>query len=155
MTGIFDLTEPRHLLAKMERELDRMRAAPLDVDHAFNFFVTVEPMLDWLHPGTAGRTQREQLRASDPLLEVVSHLATGAKHFDFLSPHHTAVSSTKKEPASGFGMRPFGVGVFGGGPALVVKLSGNVALQLGTQASPLDLARMVLDYWSVPGRLPG
>lgn len=134
--------------------MSRMRTTPLDVDHAFNFFVTAESMLDWLHPGKAGRAQREQLRGSDPLLEVVSHLATGAKHFDRLSAHHTAVSSTIKEPASGFGMRPFGAAPYGGGPALVVRLSGKVALQLGARVSPLDLAHKVLVYWSAPGRLP-
>jgi len=37
MGGIFDLADPKDLLAKLGRELDRLRADPDDVDHAFNF----------------------------------------------------------------------------------------------------------------------
>lgn len=48
MTGVFGLTAPGELLAKLSRELNRLRTAPNDVDHAFNFFVTAEHIFDWL-----------------------------------------------------------------------------------------------------------
>jgi hypothetical protein len=67
MVGAFDLSTPRPLLAKLSRELDRLQAAPNDVDHAFNFFVTAEHMLDWLHPGHSGKAKarREDIRKSE------------------------------------------------------------------------------------------
>jgi hypothetical protein len=58
MPGVFELRSPADLLAKLGRELERLRTAPNDVDHAFNFFVTAEHMLDWLHPGNKGKARR-------------------------------------------------------------------------------------------------
>ena len=72
MAGSFDLSTPRQLLAKLSRELDRLRTAPNDVDHAFNFFVTAEHMLDWLHPGNKGKARREAIRKGEVMLQVVS-----------------------------------------------------------------------------------
>lgn len=97
MSGIFDLASPGDLLAKLQRELVRLRSAPDNVDHAFNFFTTAEHLLDWLYPGDAGRGIRKRLREGDPLLATVSHLASGAKHFDQLSSHHRSVLVTKRE----------------------------------------------------------
>jgi hypothetical protein len=94
MPGVFDLRSPADLLAKLGRELERLRAAPNDVDHAFNFFVTAEHMLDWRYPDPNGKTLRKAKRDSEPLLQLVSHLASGAKHFDNLNEHHQSVADT-------------------------------------------------------------
>jgi len=94
MAGIFDLTRSSDLLQKLGRELGRLQAAPDDVDHAFNFFVTAEHLLDWLHPGDRGKYQRKHTRDAGPMLQVVSHIANGAKHFDRLKKHHQSVAST-------------------------------------------------------------
>jgi hypothetical protein len=160
MTGAFNLSEPKHLLAKLTRELERMRSAPGDVDHAFNFFVTAEAIVDWLHPGNGGRAQRQKLRGSDPLLGVVSHIASGAKHFDQLNPHHTSVKSTGRRMGHWTGKRlipsmgpddMFGVSRL----VVVVSLSGPSAAKYGNQmTSAIELAEHVIGYWSAPGRLP-
>ena len=56
--GVFGLKTPADLLQKMARELARLRDDPDNVDHAFNFFVTAEHMLDWLFPGEEHRATR-------------------------------------------------------------------------------------------------
>src|SRR5207244_6451318 len=81
-------TTPRELLAKLGRELERLRAAPNDVEHAFNFFVTAEQLPDWLHAGNQGAPRRKAMRDSEVVLQLVSDLASGAKQFDHLSEHH-------------------------------------------------------------------
>ncbi len=92
--GFFDLQRPTDLLAKLKRELQRMEAEPLDVDHAFNFFVTAEHILDWLHPGDANKAMRRQAREASKLLQLVSHIANGAKHFVAEASHHKSMGGT-------------------------------------------------------------
>ena len=156
MRGIFDLASPPDLLAKLRREYKRFRGAPDDADHAFNFFVTAEHMLDWLHPGSSGEPRRRAVRTSDPLLETVSHLANGAKHFDRLKPHHKAVSDTTRR-GGWFGRHYFAKGYFAreyfAEPTLVVKLSGAAAAKFGSSVTAIALAGHVLVYWSAPGRV--
>jgi hypothetical protein len=156
MGGIFDLADPKDLLAKLGRELDRLRADPDDVDHAFNFFTTAEHMLDWLYPGNAGDSQRKHLRSSEPILATVSHLASGAKHFDKLSSHHKSVHGTKREGgfcAKGFWASGSWAKGFWAEPRLTISLSGAAANDLGATITALALAEKVYAYWSVPGRV--
>jgi hypothetical protein len=156
MTGIFDLSSPRDLLEKLHRELERLKAEPDHVDHAFNFFTTAEHMLDWLYPGNSGELQRKQLRMGDPLLATVSHLASGAKHFDKLSRHHTSVTHTRRE--GGFWAKGYWApGVWAKGawaePRLSISLSGDAAMVFGATITALALAEKVYAYWSSPGRV--
>jgi len=156
MSGIFDLKEPHHLLAKLERELHRLRSNPDDADHAFNFFTTAEHMLDWFYPGNSGKPTREQLRNNDPLLATVSHLATGAKHFDKLSPHHKSVTNSDRKGgfwAPGFWAKHFWAPGVWAEPRLSITLTGAAASSLGATITALDLAERVYSYWSEPGRV--
>lgn len=157
MTGVWQLSTPRELLAKMERELGRMRSAPHEADHAFNFFVTAESLVDWLHPGNKARQKRTALRDSDPLLQATSHLASSAKHFSQLSSHHQSVGQTHLAGApppllmyslSKFPSHPIR------GLHLRVSLTGNAAAALGQTVEALELAERVLSFWSAPGKLP-
>jgi hypothetical protein len=157
MPGIFDLKEPHHLLAKLERELHRLRSNPDDVDHAFNFFTTAEHMLDWLYPGKIEKPTREQFRNNDPLLATVSHLATGAKHFDKLSTHHKSVTNSDRKGGvwapGGWAKNVWAHGVWAE-PRLIITLSGAAAGSLGaTTITALELAERVYSYWSAPGRV--
>lgn len=156
MPGVFDLTSPRDLLAKLSRELSRLRAAPNDIDHTFNFFVTAEHLLDWLHPGNTGKAQREAARNTEVLLQLVSHLASGAKHFDHLSPHHQAVADTgrRRSVLPNPILRLLTVGALYGRGPLGVALTGHAATTLGNWISALTLAERVHAYWTTPGRIP-
>ena len=64
---------------------------------AFNFFVTAEAMLDWIYPGYSNKKHREdEKRKKEVLLQITSHIASGAKHFTHLSNHHNSVKATSK-----------------------------------------------------------
>jgi hypothetical protein len=154
MIGAFHLKTPKDLFAKLGRELERLRRDPDDVDVAFNFFVTAESLLDWLHPGNAGRSAREAIRRSAPLLEVVSHLASGAKHFDQLAPHHKSVTNSgSRVGIFGRQLSPDGGAIFRRQTMLAVELSGSAATALGPVVSVLDLAERVYAHWKADARL--
>src|SRR6266498_4883509 len=123
--GIFNLTRPSDLLQKLGRELRRLQEAPDNVDHAFNFFVTAEHLVDWLYPGDEShrKRKRKSTRQSKPILQVVSHIANGAKHFDRLKMHHQSVARTTRQ-GSYFADRHWASGHFAkghfGGATLIV-----------------------------------
>ena len=143
MAGTFDLRTPHDLLAKLERELQRLRTSPNDKDAAINFFIAAESMLDWKNPGGPSSGIRKSVRDSEPLLQVVWDLASRSKHFDQLHPGHQSVddSGTFGEFFGGdfFGGKFFGV--------LSVKFKGDAAKHLGTSLPALDLAEKVFAYW--------
>jgi hypothetical protein len=143
--GIFQLQTANDLLAKLQHDFERMSAAPSDAYAAFDFFVTAEHMLDWLHPGSEGKAAREAERNSSPLLQAVSHLATGAKHMIPQAKHHDSVEHADVAQ-TGYGAGAYGSGVYGG-RNLTIDLKGMAAAQLGESIAPLDLARQVLAYW--------
>lgn len=157
MPGIFDLTTPADLLLKLGRELERIRSAPDDADHVFNFFVTAEHILDWTHPGDAGKPQRKELRSTDPLLGLVSHIANGAKHFDRLKSHHASIQGTSRRGgyfARGYFARGFFSRGYFAESTLTVALTGEAAKTFGLSISALDLAERVYSYWAAPGKIP-
>jgi hypothetical protein len=142
MVGAFDLQTSRDWLARLERELQRFRAAPNDRDAAINFFVAAESMLDWKNPGDQNASTRKAMRDSEPLLRVVWDLASLSKHLQ-VRPQHDSVD------ASGIFGEFFG-GAFFGGPffgALSVKLKGPAAAQFGPSISAVELAERVAVYW--------
>ena len=138
MAGVCDLNGPYDLLAKLGRELDRLRQSPNDADHAFNFFVTADHMLDWLDPGYgAAEKRRKSARENNSLLQLVSHIANGAKHFDRLSHHQP-------------------------NPVMRRILEQQLTIDVGAEAgkamgayriTALSLADRVYAYWAEPGRI--
>lgn len=134
--GFFQLSTPDDLLAKLEWDFLRMNKALSDPYAAFDFFVTAEHMRDWLFPGKEGRKQREALRESSSILQMVSHIATGAKHLVPESPQHVSVRDVDG-PTSEY---PHA--------ALVIYPADPVVAELGILGTTtLGLAQMVLDYW--------
>jgi hypothetical protein len=145
MRGLFQLQSPRDLLAKLRHDYERLQQTPNDAYVAFDFFVTAEHLLDWLYPGAGGRTQRTAERNSQIILQVVSHLATGAKHMIPEDPRHTSVQHADVAPST-YGDAQYSTGVYGAGH-LVVELEGAAASQLGGSITPFRLAAKVLEYW--------
>jgi hypothetical protein len=145
MEGLFQLRAPRDLLAKLRHDYQRLSEAPNDAYVAFDFFVTAEHILDWIHPGVAGKARRSAERNGEILLQVVSHLATGAKHMIPEDPRHQSVQHADVADT------PYGHGTYGGGTyggrTLVIQLDGAAAEALGMRIAPLDLAKQVLEYW--------
>jgi len=151
MKGVFQLQNPSDLLAKLHHDYERLQQAPNDTYVAFDFFVTAEHLLDWLYPGASGRAQRTTERNSQVILQVVSHLATGAKHMIPEDPRHASVQHADVAPSM-YGHAQYSTGVYGGAH-LVIELEGAAASQLGASITPLRLAKKVLEYWQDHPRL--
>jgi hypothetical protein len=95
--GFAELRVPRDLVKKLKYELDRILESPQDqyaAYAAFNFFVTAEHIVDWIHPDD--RKARKDVRSSSPLLRITSHLANGIKHFEAKAAHHQSVANVEK-----------------------------------------------------------
>jgi hypothetical protein len=66
-----------------------------DAYAAFDFFVTAEHMVDWYLPND--KPAQHELRASEVLLQITSHLANGAKHFKVKDKRHKSVRAVSNE----------------------------------------------------------
>ena len=77
--GFAELRVPRDLVQKLEYDLKRIRESPQDQYAAFDFIVTAEHIVDWIHPDD--KKAREAIRSSSSLLRITSHLANGVKPF--------------------------------------------------------------------------
>jgi hypothetical protein len=112
MYKFFDVQTPRDLLRKLEREYDRWKSDPLNVDFAWNFFVTAEHLPDWIYyqdMPTSGTERPDLLDGEEPykfkmaptrpLLRICSHLANGGKHFHLTNANLTSVAGTRQQGA--------------------------------------------------------
>jgi hypothetical protein len=124
---------------------------PLKPDAAFNFFVTAEHMLDWVYPKRHNQAKRKAEKQRSVLLQICSHLANGAKHFEVEDPQHKSVESTETAggyfPPSFYPPGFFPNAHFGAGRTLVVRLKGAAAAQFGPTVGAPDLAEQVMAYW--------
>jgi hypothetical protein len=147
--GFFTLQTLKHLLGKIEREYDRWKAEPMNVDFAWNFFVTAEHLPDWLartDPLALKGYTIEAFKQSGSLTHVCSHLANGAKHFR--PTRHTAVASMRQQG----GWIPWGWVPAGWVPlpALLIDLTPDEqdALQfLSASVEALLFATWLLAFW--------
>lgn len=144
--GFFQLVQPTDLLAKLEHDHLRLHKSPGHPYPAFDFFVTAEHILDWLYPGYANEPKRRLERQDNPLLQVVSHIANGAKHMTPEGRHHTSVQATTVT------VSPYGAGVYGQGPFgkgyLVVTIDPALSASLGFKMITTGgLADDVLTFW--------
>jgi len=134
------------LFHKLERDLSKLETNPLDVDLAFNFFITAEHLLDWKYPRE--RAKRTAERKSSTVLQIVSHLASGAKHFEVPDPRHKSIDRTEKISHSRvWGEGYWGDGYWGGHEALAAALDGDAKAKFGQWIEVIPLARPVVEYW--------
>ncbi len=145
MKGFGNLRTPQDLLAKLRHDLARVKADPSDTDAAFDFFVTAEHMVDWVLPGYANSQARAELRRSSPLLQVISHIANGSKHFVAEAKHHEHVQRVDAPPGA-FDSKAFAPHAFQTG-ALYVRLEGAAAAELGNEVLVVDLAEKAFEFW--------
>jgi hypothetical protein len=80
-------TGPRDLYKKIKDDLLILESSHQDTKAAFNFFVTIEHLPDWLG-------QRHLVR-DNCILRVISHIANGAKHFHLNDKRHSSVINTE------------------------------------------------------------
>jgi hypothetical protein len=151
MKGIFELRTTADLRRKLNREYERLSDDPTNSYIAFNLFLTAEHLLDWLHPGNANSAKRSMTRDASLILQICSHIANGAKHFEVEAKHHTSVSDTSMTA----GYHPAGYYPAGYMPTdyfpeshLVVRLEGAARQKYGDTISAETLSRLIVDYWN-------
>ena len=149
--GVFELRTPADLRRKLIADLSQLKSRPTDSYSAFNFFVTAEALLDWTYPGRAATPRRTLEKKGSIPLQICSHVASGAKHFQVEDSRHRSVSGTHAGggffPASYFGPRYWGSSYWSK-PHLVVKLTGAAADLYGPSIPALTLGEIVLAYWN-------
>ncbi len=175
MSGAFGITDARSLLSKLDRELSRMNAVPLNDDHAWNFFVTAEHMLDARYPDDPGdvnksrqaAAQRTAARARDVFRRIAGGIATLAKHLE-------VVNQNLKWPgmSSGIAVLPPLSGISSPAPNvapqrfLAIVLDDQIAAAVQSSGvhvhdfngklvvAARDVAQRVLDDWTAELRAP-
>ena len=140
LDGFFSLRSPRDLLRKLEDDCRRLRDAdPADASAqyaAFDFFVTAEHLPDWVKHSSGGSLS--SLRAySDG--DLVSHIASGAKHFHVSDSRHRVASQTAVSGV--FDPAIFDPAIFDTDLHLWIRLGD------GSCVDAVDVATRVLDYW--------
>lgn len=160
MKGFSSLRTARDLREKLRRDLARLKESPRDADAAFNFFVTAEHMLDWVHPGPSMEARQPHIskeREACPLLRLVSHLANGAKHFEAQHRRHKSVEDAPA-PLDHWSpdhwTPPHWGAVHPQSPALVVNLTAGAASEFpeyGGSVDVITLAERVMKHWDDRG----
>jgi hypothetical protein len=143
MHGLFHLQTPLDLLHKLEREYERWKADPVNVDLAWNFFVTAEHLPDWMGrthtgPPLLGGESIEKFKTDRPLLRICSHLANGGKHLIPRADQHTSVDRTVREMTSFVKPGFVEKGYFAEEPALRVYLTPNEMTALRRDTADVD-----------------
>lgn len=139
-SGLFNLRTPADLLAKAHHDLERLRKNRINAYAAFDFFVAIRHLPDWLHPNDKGK--RDSIFDAYVELRIARHLADGGKHFEATYRHHQQVLGTSAtQPAfqSGVFQDAFQVG------ALTVELDSSDpdTLAIGARVEALSLAERV------------
>lgn len=140
--GFAELRVPRDLVKKLEYDLDRVLKSPQDQYAAFDFFVTAEHIVDWIHPDD--RKAREVVRSSSSLLRITSHLANGVKHFEAKAEHHHSVADVEKSRYVEAGYVEEGYFE----DPLIVHLATDEGGSFGKSSIEVSvLAKQVYEYW--------
>ncbi len=140
--GFGNLQTPADLLSKLEHDLERMKASPEDAYAAFDYFATAEHIIDWVYPSDS--TKRSDLRKKVGILEIVSHLANGNKHFQATQTRHKSVEKVT-EHHGGFDPSSFNSNSFDPGSFQFAGLT--VELDDGSFVHAMQLAEDVYNYW--------
>jgi hypothetical protein len=140
--GFGNLQTASDLLSKLEYDLERMKNSPDDTYAAFDFFVTAEHIIEWNYPNDS--VKQSDLRKNNRILEIVSHLANGNKHFQATQPRHKSVEKVT-EHGGGFSPNSFSTSSFDPGS---FQFSGlTIALDDGNHIHAMKLAKDVYNYW--------
>jgi len=151
--GFFHLRDPHDLFKKLRHDYHRMIVDPLNVYAAYDFFVTVNHLVDWIWP-SATRDQLRDIRASEATPRICEHLANGAKHF-ILNRKHAAVAQLESVVTPTFEIdeiladpAELALAWFDPEDGLVVTLEAAEASAAGLEKITAPaLAKRVLLYW--------
>jgi hypothetical protein len=143
-SGLFKLKTKQDLLEKLRHDHDRLKKSPLDSSAAFDFCVTAYHMLDWHYPSDS--KQRRQVECDNIILQVLSHLANGSKHFQATDPRHVSVKDTSVQEGA-FDSNAFDPEIVDVGE-LRIELDGKAAQHFGASSiGVLRLAEEAVRFW--------
>ena len=141
--AFFQLEDARDLIAKLESDDYRLRDNPIDSFAAFDFFVTVTHIPEWLKPLGLEWQRPAEGTQERAITDVCGHLGHGAKHFvlERRLPKGTEATSA-----------PFVDEAFSSAFAddgnLIIHLNDTEAAILGRPTvSAIELAGLALSYW--------
>lgn len=140
----FGLKTPEDLLAKLEREIERLKKASdrhsdehrFQADHAMNCAITARHLCDWafqyglVTAAVCSKTFNlydRELRKDCNELNICRDVANGSKHFILKKPENASIDATRGKRAGGGGAIISGIvgPVIGG---LTGALSGSISL---------------------------
>ena len=140
--GFAELRVPRDLVQKLEYDLARVLKSPQGHYAAFDFFVTAEHNVDWIHPDD--QKASKAVRSSSSLLRIISHLANGVKHFEAKAARHHSVTSVEKSRYVEAGYVEEGYFE----EPLMVNLTTEEKSAFGQSSIEVAvLAKLVYEYW--------
>lgn len=140
--GFAELRTSNDLIVKLSHDLVRLKSSPNNQYIAFDFFITAEHIIDWIHP--SDKAAREALRNSSELLRITSHIANGAKHFEAKAKHHQSVTDIKKVRYAEVDYAEDGYFE----DPIIIHLTTNEAVTMGQSVIEVtELAQKVYDYW--------
>ena len=147
--GFIPLQTPKDLLAKLEHDLGRMEADPTDAYAAFDFFVTAEHVLDWLHPDSAnGRQAARSFEISIRYFKLCRIWQAG-RSTSTGSRNTTRRLTASLFPTAVLAPRASGTASFSPGSFEFAGIT--IKLTTGESKFVVDLAKEVYEFWR--GRL--
>jgi hypothetical protein len=98
--GLFKLNTPRDLLEKARHDLHRLRDNSADTYAAFDFFVAVSHLPDWLFPEGVDAAKRKAIFDAHVELRIARHIANRGKHFIATHSQNRQIEGTTVMPAT-------------------------------------------------------
>jgi hypothetical protein len=133
----FELKTAKDLFRKLEGDLAALEKSGQDSCVAFNFFVTAEHLPEWLSPCPINKKDHA-------IINIVSHISNGAKHFKIRDKKHQSVTGTEK-------YRYLEEGYYEQGyyyEPLLIHLSLKEEKELGMRTiDAVTLGKKVVDFW--------
>lgn len=140
--GMFELKTAQDLKLKARHDLGRLRSNRIDAYAAFDFFVTVRHIPDWLFPNE--RKERARLFEKHVELRICRHLADGAKHFEATHSQHRQVKNTAESAGSWGGSWDRWGGSWGRGLFISLDPTDPDTKLIGDRVSVIALAEKAL-----------
>ena len=154
--GFFDLKTADDLFRMLERNFERFRERPWDVDVAYAFFVSALHLPEWIKGGgRSGERYKDKVAQKNPLIATCNELAIGAKHFEPKKKNTPPqIKSTSSEWSRYIAEGYIAPGYYKERESLCVYLEPSTLQKLGFSGPSVDafsLAVRVLEFWRKEG----
>ena len=148
--GFFNLKTAEDLFRMLERNFERFKERPWDVDAAYAFFVAAAHLPEWMK----GEDYKNEMTKKCSLLGICNELAIGAKHFQQTRSKPLHVQDTGSAQSRYIEEGYIASGYFEERKSLCVYLEPPTLQKLGFGGPSVDafsLAVRVLEFWANKG----